>query len=56
MAEASLSTMPLYVKAGSIIPYYMSVEKNINTDIPLEFMCLQVKMLFLIYMKMMVKL
>ena len=36
MAEASLSTMPLYVKAGSIIPYYMSVEKNINTDIPLE--------------------
>ena len=36
MAEASLSTMPLFVKAGSIIPYYMSVEKNINTDIPLE--------------------
>lgn len=36
MAEAPLSTMPLFVKAGSIIPYYMFVEKNINTDIPLE--------------------
>ena len=28
--------MPLFVKSGSIIPYYTSVEKNINTDVPLE--------------------
>ena len=28
--------MPLFVKSGSIIPYYTSVEKNINVDVPLE--------------------
>lgn len=35
-AEASLDKMPLFVKSGSIIPYYTSVEKKVNTDVPLE--------------------
>lgn len=35
-AEAPLDKMPLFVKSGSIIPYYTSVEKNINVDVPLE--------------------
>lgn len=34
--ETSLDKIPLFVKAGSIIPYYTAVEKNINTDIPIE--------------------
>ena len=35
-AKASLDKIPLFVKSGSIIPYYTSVEKNIDTNVPLE--------------------
>ena len=35
-AKASLDKIPLFVRSGSIIPYYTSVEKNIDTNVPLE--------------------
>lgn len=35
-ADAPINRMPLYVKSGSIIPCYSSVEKAINTTVPME--------------------
>ncbi len=35
-ADAPLAHMPLYVKSGSIIPYYTSIEKHVNTRIPMD--------------------
>ncbi|NDV82867.1 TIM-barrel domain-containing protein [Bacteroides sp. 51] len=35
-AEAPLDYMPLYVKSGSVIPYYTSLEKYVNTRTPME--------------------
>lgn len=34
--QAPLDKIPLFVKSGSIIPYYTSVEKKINVDVPME--------------------
>jgi alpha-D-xyloside xylohydrolase len=35
-ADAPADYMPLYVRSGSIVPYYTSVEKHVNTHIPVE--------------------
>ena len=35
-ADAPLQTMPLYVRSGSIIPLYTTIEKHVTTKTPLE--------------------
>lgn len=35
-ADSPLDYMPLYVKSGSIVPFYTSIEKHVNTRIPME--------------------
>ena len=34
--QTSMETIPLYVKAGSVIPYYSQESKSISTEVPLE--------------------
>lgn len=35
-ADAPLQTMPLYVRSGSIVPFYTTIEKHVTTQTPLE--------------------